>query len=63
MKVTAQDVSTEGLKLGIDEVDSAFISQELFKIIPSTLLYELMIAKIMSGTERLDSAPTLWTGV
>ncbi len=54
VKVTAQDVSTEGLELGMDEVDSAFIPQELFEIIPSTLLYELMIVE--------DSEENVWCG-
>ena len=54
VKVTAQDVSTEGLELGMDEVDSAFIPQELFEVIPSTLLYELMIVD--------DSEENVWCG-
>ncbi|MGN7408113.1 hypothetical protein [Sporosarcina sp. SAFN-010] len=54
VKVTAQDVSTEGLELGMDEVDAAFIPQELFEIIPSTLLYELMIVE--------DSEENVWCG-
>lgn len=54
VKVTAQDVSTEGLELGMDEVDSAFIPHELFEIIPSTLLYELMIVD--------DSEENVWCG-
>lgn len=54
VKVTAQDVSTEGLELGMDEVDAAFIPQELFEIIPSTLLYELMIVE--------DSEGNVWSG-
>lgn len=54
IKVTAQDVSTEGLELGMDEVDAAFIPQELFEVIPSTLLYELMIVE--------DSEENVWCG-
>lgn len=54
VKVSAQDVGTEGLELGMDEVDAAFIPQELFEIIPRTLLYELMVVE--------DSEGNVWCG-
>ena len=49
IKITHEDVSVEGLELGMDEVDSTFIPQELFEVVPSTLLYELMVVDDIEG--------------
>ncbi len=48
--VTALDMGTEAVELGMDEVDPAFIPTELFEVVPSTLVYEIMIVTDTEGT-------------
>ncbi|PIC83065.1 hypothetical protein [Sporosarcina sp. P1] len=54
IRVTAQEVGYEGLELGMDEVDEVFIPKELFEVIPTTMLYELMILD--------ESKGNVWSG-
>lgn len=54
VRITAQEVGTEGVMLGTDEVDAAFVPHEVFAIMPSNLLYELLVTE--------DQQRSIWCG-
>lgn len=46
-----KDVLLEAVELGINEVEDFYIPRELFKQLPTTFLYEIMMYSDKSGNE------------
>lgn len=53
--VAGDEIAVEATELGMEEVEEVYVSQEVFEVLPGTLLYELMIVNDAAGVEWIGA--------